>query len=90
MTKAELIELVQKHNDNLTKKASGEIVDSIFSAISKSIKKEERFAYPGFGTFTVRKRKARTGINPQTGESIKIKASKTVGFKPAKAFKESL
>jgi nucleoid DNA-binding protein len=44
----------------------------------------------GFGTFTVRKRNARTGRNPQTGEEIKIKASKTVGFKPGKQLKEQL
>ena len=56
----------------------------------KAIKKEKRFAYPSFGTFTVRTRKARKGRNPQTGEEIKIKASKTVGFKPAPTLKNSL
>ena len=54
------------------------------------LKKEKRFAYPSFGTFTVRSRKARKGRNPQTGEEIKIKASKTVGFKPAPTLKSSL
>ena len=58
--------------------------------IHARIKKEKRFAYPGFGTFTVRARKARTGRNPQTGEAIKIKASKTVGFKPAPTLKNTL
>ncbi|MBT5633626.1 MAG: HU family DNA-binding protein, partial [Nitrospina sp.] len=56
----------------------------------KAIKKEKRFAYPSFGTFTVRSRKARKGRNPRTGEEIKIKASKTVGFKPAPTLKNSL
>jgi DNA-binding protein HU-beta len=91
MTKAELIELVAKNtNGELSKKASGEIIDTLFEAVAKSIKKEKKFSYPGFRTFTVRARKARTGVNPRTGEQIKIKASKTVGFKPAKAFKETL
>ena len=58
--------------------------------LKKAIGKDKRFAYPGFGTFTVRKRKARTGRNPQTGDKIKIAASKTVAFKPAPKFKGSL
>jgi DNA-binding protein HU-beta len=66
------------------------MIDATFQAIAKTIKKEKRFAYPGFGTFTVRSRKARKGRNPQTGEEIKIKASKTVGFKPAPTLKSSL
>jgi DNA-binding protein HU-beta len=66
------------------------VIDATFQAISKTIKKEKRFAYPGFGTFTVRSRKARKGRNPQTGEEIKIKASKTVGFKPSPTLKSSL
>jgi DNA-binding protein HU-beta len=77
-------------DEELSKKAVGEIIDSVFGTISKSIKKEKRFSYPEFGTFNVKKRKARTGRNPQTGEKIKIKASKTVGFKPAPSFKSSL
>jgi DNA-binding protein HU-beta len=90
MTKAELIDTVWNHKtvkSELTKKACTEIIDATFEVMSKSIKKEKRFSYPGFGTWTVRKRKARTGRNPQTGEKITIKASKTVGFKPATQFK---
>ena len=63
---------------------------SLFATISKTIKKDGRFSYPGFGTWTVRQRKARKGRNPQTGAEIKIKASKTVGFKPAKELKGGL
>jgi DNA-binding protein HU-beta len=58
--------------------------------MGKTIKKDKRFSYPGFGTWTVRKRKARTGRNPQTGETIKIAASKTVGFKPSTQLKGKL
>ena len=91
MTKAELIEaLCSAHEGEVTKRLVGEIVDGVFNAMASSIKKDKRFAYPGFGTWTVRSRKARKGRNPQTGEMIKIKASKTVGFRPAKALKETL
>lgn len=92
MTKDELISAVIKKckNDDLSKRLTGEVLDAAFDTIGKSIKKDKRFAYPGFGTFTVRNRKARKGRNPQTGAEIKIKASKTVGFKPAPSLKSSL
>ena len=91
MTKAELIEKLQKKSgDTVTKKALGEVLDNVFENISVAIKKEKKFSYPGFGTFVVRTRKARKGRNPQTGEIIKIKASKSVGFRPAKALKDRL
>ena len=88
MTKAELIHVVA--GKGLTKKAAAELVDALFDTVAKSIKKEKRFSYPGFGTWTVRERKARMGRNPQTGEAIKIKASKTVGFKPSATLKKGL
>ena len=92
MTKDELINAVIKSckNDGLTKRLTVDVIDAAFEAISKAIKTDKRFAYPSFGTFTVRSRKARKGRNPQTGEEIKIKASKTVGFKPAPTLKSSL
>ncbi len=93
MTKAELIDTVWNHKGitgDMTKKSCGEVIEATFEVMSKSIKKEKRFSYPGFGTWTVRKRKARTGRNPQTGAKITIKASKTVGFKPATNFKSTL
>ncbi len=92
VTKDELINSVIKSckDPNLSKRLTGDVLDSVFENISKAIKKEKRFAYPSFGTFTVRNRKARKGRNPQTGEEIKIKASKTVGFKPAPTLKNSL
>jgi len=91
MTKADLINKVRdKSKGSVTKKAAGELIDAVFTNIALSIKKEKRFAFPGFGTFVVRNRKARTGRNPRTGETIKIKASKTVGFKAARALKSGL
>lgn len=91
MTKADLIEAVLKSTKaEISKAKAGELVDAAFDSVAKAIKKDGRFSYPNFGTFTVRKRKARIGRNPKTGEAIKIKASKTVGFKPTPKFKESL
>ncbi len=91
MTKVELIDKVTDTKGlDLSKKAVGEVLDAGFEIIGKAIKKDRRFSYPGFGTFTVRSRKARVGRNPQTGAEIRIKASKTVGFKPAPGLKSSL
>ena len=92
MTKAELIEAVlgAKNIPHITKKATGEIVDAVFDNLAKAIRKDRRFVVPGFGTFSVRKRKARVGRNPRTGAEIKILATKTVTFKPAPDFKQSL
>jgi DNA-binding protein HU-beta len=90
MTKAELIEKIQGSVEGLTKKQTGELVDSVFDALAAAVKKEGRFSYPGFGTFSVKKRKARKGRNPRTGKEITIKASKTVAFKPAPTLKDKL
>jgi DNA-binding protein HU-beta len=73
-----------------TKKEAKNVVDSMISAIIKTLKKGEDVALPGFGTFKVVKRKARNGRNPLTGEEIKIKASKSAKFSPGKALKESV
>lgn len=89
MTKQDLIEAVSK-STGLSKRGAANAVDATITSITKGIKKEKRLALSGFGTFTVRRRKARTGRNPRTGEEIKIGASKTVGFKPAPALKTGL
>lgn len=92
MTKQDFIDAVAKRTEKLevSKTAVREIVDACFEEAAKAIKKEKRFQFPGFGTFSVKARKARTGRNPKTGETLKIKASKTVGFKPAPTLKDSL
>jgi DNA-binding protein HU-beta len=89
MTKGELVEAVAK-SAHISKLAAGDALDATFENIAKAIKKSKRFQVPGFGTFTVRSRKARKGINPQTGATISIKASRTVGFKPAPVLKKGL
>ena len=92
MTKDQLIESVKKscNWDDISKRLTGDVLDATFENIKKAIKKNKRFSYTGFGTFLVRNRKARKGRNPQTGTEIQIKASKTVGFKPAPKLKNSL
>ena len=89
MTKGDLVERVAKAAQ-LSKRVAEFAVDATFDTIGRSIKKEKRFQVPGFGTFTVRGRKARQGRNPQTGAIINIKASRTVGFKPAPSLKKGL
>ena len=89
MTKGELVDAVAKAT-KLNKRAANEAVDATFENISRAIRKSKRFQVPGFGTFTVRSRKAHKGKNPQTGATITIKASRTVGFKPAPDLKKNL
>jgi DNA-binding protein HU-beta len=92
MTKGELIEEVQKaiKGAELSKKVTGEVVNAVFSTMARAIKKDQRFSYPGIGTWTVRKRAARKGRNPRTGAEIRIKASKSVTFKAAPDLKKGL
>lgn len=86
-TKNEIIDAVAAKND-LTKVKAKQIVEQVIGFIGTDLKKEGRFAFPDLGTFTVSQRAARQGRNPATGETIKIKASKSVRFKPAPALKE--
>jgi len=89
MTKAELIAQVAKEA-KITKAAAGQAIDSTTDTITKDLKKGGRITLPGFGTFSVANRKARTGRNPSTGEKIKIPARKTPKFKPGKALKQAV
>ena len=88
MNKGDLINEVAKVVS--TKKEAQEAVDCIFSSITKALKKGETVSLVGFGSFKVAKRKARKGRNPQTGEEIKIKASKTAKFTSGKSLKEAV
>ena len=89
MTKAELIEGIAK-DSNVSKVAAGKALNSFISNVTKSLKKGNKVTLVGFGTFSVVKRKARKGRNPQTGEVIKIKASKAAKFKAGATLKKSL
>ncbi len=89
MTKEELIEKISKAVP-LSKADAGRALNSTIDSIVKALKKGEKLTLIGFGTFSVSKRKARTGRNPQTGATIKIAARKVPKFKAGKAFKDLL
>jgi DNA-binding protein HU-beta len=80
MNKAELIDSIAS-SAKLTKADAGRALDATIDSIHKALKKGERIGLVGFGSFTVAKRAARTGRNPQTGKEIKIAAKKVVKFK---------
>jgi DNA-binding protein HU-beta len=91
MTKAELIERVSKDAGPVVSKMMfTTMVELTFEHLHKAIRKDKRFTYPGFGTWAIKKRKARKGRNPKTGEVILIAPTRTVAFKPAPNFKASL
>ena len=87
LNKKSIAELVAEQH-NLTKKEAAEIVDLVFDTVSGTLKDGGRVDISGFGKFEVKTRAARTGINPQTKETITIPESKVPGFKPAKNLKE--
>lgn len=74
----------------LTKKNAEVAINATFVAIGEALVAGEEVRIPGFGTFVVKERAARTGLNPATGEKIEIKESKAVGFKASKNLKDSL
>ena len=75
---------------DISKATAGKALDSFFDGIVKTLKKGNKVTLVGFGTFSVAKRAARKGGNPQTGETIKIKASKAPKFKAGKTFKDAI
>ena len=89
LTNKDLVELVSA-NLECTKKDATEAVNVVFDEMCKALSKGAEVDVAGFGKFVVKKRSARTGINPATGEKIKIAAAKVPGFKPAKALKEAV
>ena len=89
MNKADLIESIANTAD-LSKASAGRALDAAIEAITKALKNGDTITLVGFGTFSVRHRKARMGRNPRTGEEIQIKASKVPGFKPGKALKDAI
>ena len=89
MNKADFVAAVSDAA-GLTKVDGGRAVEAVLEVIRKALKKGDNVALVGFGTFVVRKRAARTGRNPRTGQQIKIKASKNPAFKAGKALKDAL
>ena len=89
VTKKELTELVAK-KANLTNKASKEAIKVLLNGIRDSLKRGEKVVITGFGTFSLRTRKARKGRNPKTGETITIASRKAPGFTPGKSLKKAV
>ena len=89
LTKADLVDIVVA-NTGCTKKAATETVKAMFDEMTKRLSKGADVDFSGFGKIVVKKRAARKGINPATGEKIKIKATKVPAFRPAKALKEAV
>ena len=83
MNKAELVESLAK-STGLSKVQANGALDAFVDAVTKALKSGDKVTLVGFGTFSVSKRNARTGRNPQTGETIKIKAKKVARFKAGK------
>ena len=89
MNKSELIEAIAKSAE-LTKADAERAINATIETVVKTVAKGDTVTLVGFGTFSVRKRGARTGRNPRTGETIKIKASKNPAFKAGKALKDAV
>jgi len=89
MTKAELIEKVAKEA-KITKAAANKSIDAVIDGVTKALKKGDKVTLVGFGTFSISKRKARTGRNPQTGKPIKIAARKVARFKAGSALRKAV
>ncbi|MCP1727080.1 DNA-binding protein HU-beta [Natronospira proteinivora] len=89
MNKQELIEAVAASAD-LSKADATRAVDSVVDTVTQTLKKGDQVTLVGFGTFSVKERAARTGRNPQTGQTIQIAASKVPGFKAGKALKDAV
>jgi nucleoid DNA-binding protein len=92
MTKTDFVRRIRTETTKatLTQEAATEIADLVFDTIKTAIKDEQTFRFPGFGTFNLKNRPARTGRNPQTGKPIKIKESHTVTFRPATKLREDV
>nr|WP_216661811.1 HU family DNA-binding protein [Niveibacterium sp. COAC-50] len=89
VNKSELIEVIAKQAE-ISKAAAGRALDATIAAVKQSLKKGNDVTLVGFGTFSVGKRAARTGRNPRTGATIKIKAAKVPKFRPGKALKDAV
>jgi len=89
MNKGQLVEAIAKTAE-LSKKEAQAALEATLATIQKSLKKKDNVTLIGFGTFSVVRRKARTGINPATGEKIKIKAKNVVKFKAGSKLKAAV
>ncbi len=89
MTKEEMITKIAT-DANINKRQASDALKSFMSNVTTNLKKGKKVSFVGFGTFSVSKRKARVGHNPQTGEKINIPATKVPHFRAGKALKEAV
>ena len=89
MTKEEMISKISK-DAKINKRQASDALNSFFDSVKWNLKKGKRISFVGFGTFSVAKRKARMGHNPQTGEKIHIPATRVPHFKAGKGLKEAV
>jgi DNA-binding protein HU-beta len=89
MNRGEFVAAIAEQS-GLTKADADRALEAMFKVVKKALKSGDSVSLVGFGTFVVRKRAARTGRNPRTGDTIKIKASKVPAFKAGKALKDAL
>ena len=90
MNRKELVEAIIKSKElnHLSKKDADQFITTLLDTVKKAVKKGDDVSLVGFGTFTKTRRAARTGVNPATGEKIKIKAKTLPKFRPGKAWKD--
>lgn len=89
MKKLDLISAMAEHAE-MTKTDAAKALEAFVAVVTQALKEDDNVTIVGFGTYEVRKRKARTGRNPKTGEPLKIKASKVPAFKAGKALKDAV
>ena len=89
MNKTELIAVVAE-DVGVGKKDTEQVLNAFFSTVQETLKQNDKVQIPGFGSFEVRERAARTGRNPHTGETIEIAAAKVPAFKPEKGLKDAI
>lgn len=89
MNKSDLIASIAEKS-GLTRKDAGAALDALVASVEGALKANDKVSLVGFGTFEVRERAARTGVNPQTKKPVKIKASKAPAFKAGNALKDAL
>lgn len=89
MTKADLVGMISKQAE-LTKAAAEKALNAFIDTVKKTLKKGESVSLVGFGTFSVARRKARKGRNPQSGKTIKIPAARVPKFKAGQGLKDAV
>jgi DNA-binding protein HU-beta len=89
MNKSELIDVIAAEAE-ISKAAAGRALDATVAAVKDALKAGDSVSLIGFGTFSVGERAARTGRNPRTGNTLKIKAAKVPKFRPGKGLKDAL